>query len=92
MHQYEASQEDELSLEKGDLVNILRKLADGWFYGERTRDGKSGWFPSSYVQQVLNDHVRANNYRQRLRVIQAAADYRLQQQSEQSKKLCHEKR
>ncbi|KAI1707214.1 rhoGEF domain-containing protein [Ditylenchus destructor] len=78
VHTYEASQEDELSLENGDLVNILRKMPDGWFYGERTRDGKGGWFPSSYVQQVLNDHVRANNYRHRLRVIQAAVDYRLQ--------------
>ncbi|KAI1716135.1 rhoGEF domain-containing protein [Ditylenchus destructor] len=78
VHTYDASQEDELSLENGDLVNILRKMPDGWFYGERTRDGKGGWFPSSYVQQVLNDHVRANNYRHRLRVIQAAVDYRLQ--------------
>ncbi|VDD86269.1 unnamed protein product [Enterobius vermicularis] len=70
VHAYAASQEDELSLEKGDLINILRKMPDGWFYGERVRDSKGGWFPSSYVQQVLNDHVRAKNYRQRLRVIQ----------------------
>ncbi|VDN55425.1 unnamed protein product [Dracunculus medinensis] len=70
VHDYKAGQEDELCLTKGDLVNILRKMPDGWFYGERVNDGAGGWFPSSYVQQVLNDHVRAKHYRQRLRVIQ----------------------
>ncbi|KAK6104181.1 RhoGEF domain family protein [Brugia pahangi] len=79
VHRYSPSQEDELPLERGDLINILRKMPDGWFYGERVRDCYSGWFPSSYVQQVLNDHVRAKNYRQRLRVIQAAADFRFHQ-------------
>lgn len=29
VHAYAASQEDELSLEKGDLINILRKMPDG---------------------------------------------------------------
>ncbi|EYC33820.1 hypothetical protein Y032_0001g11 [Ancylostoma ceylanicum] len=72
VHTYNKNQDDELSLEVGDMVNILRKMPDGWFFGEKTSDGQSGWFPSSYVQQILNDHVRANNYRKRLRLIQAA--------------------
>ncbi|KAK6733972.1 hypothetical protein RB195_017628 [Necator americanus] len=72
VHTYNKNQDDELSLEVGDMVNILRKMPDGWFFGERSSDGQSGWFPSSYVQQILNDHVRANNYRKRLRLIQAA--------------------
>ncbi|VDM77127.1 unnamed protein product, partial [Strongylus vulgaris] len=84
VHTYNKNQDDELSLEVGDMVNILRKMPDGdfsylmnvyinlsgWFFGEKTTDGQSGWFPSSYVQQILNDHVRANNYRKRLRLIQ----------------------
>uniref|UniRef100_A0A1I7XTH3 SH3 domain-containing protein n=1 Tax=Heterorhabditis bacteriophora TaxID=37862 RepID=A0A1I7XTH3_HETBA len=70
VHNYSKNQDDELDVQVGDTVNILRKMPDGWFYGERTRDGAGGWFPSSYVQQILNDHVRANNYRQRLRLIQ----------------------
>ncbi|CAD5211837.1 unnamed protein product [Bursaphelenchus okinawaensis] len=78
-HNYDAVQEDELPLEEGDVVNVLRKMPDGWFYGERVRDHKSGWFPSSYVQQVMNDHVRANNYRQRLRLIQAANGFQHRQ-------------
>ncbi|KAK0395033.1 hypothetical protein QR680_001077 [Steinernema hermaphroditum] len=80
VHTYTALQEDELSLEIGDMVNILRKMPDGWFYGERTQDGRNGWFPSSYVQQILNDHVRAKHYRQRLRAIEAAADFHMQKQ------------
>ncbi|PAV67618.1 hypothetical protein WR25_02347 isoform A [Diploscapter pachys] len=69
VHAYSKSQDDELELQIGDIINILRKMPDGWFYGEKQRDGTGGWFPSSYVQQVLNDHVRARNYRQRLRII-----------------------
>jgi neuronal guanine nucleotide exchange factor len=29
IHQYVARQPDELSLEKGDVVNVLRKMSDG---------------------------------------------------------------
>ncbi|CAJ0960202.1 unnamed protein product, partial [Mesorhabditis belari] len=76
MHAYSKAQDDELDLSVGEHVNILRKMPDGWFYGERVRDGVGGWFPSSYVQQLINDHTRAKNYRQRLRLIQAAADLR----------------
>ncbi|KAL3076254.1 hypothetical protein niasHS_013525 [Heterodera schachtii] len=70
VHNYAIQQEDELSLNKGDVVNILRKMTDGWFYGERTRDAQMGWFPSSYVQQVLNDHNKANSFRQKLSLVQ----------------------
>uniref|UniRef100_A0A8L8JWN4 Rho guanine nucleotide exchange factor 7 n=1 Tax=Heligmosomoides polygyrus TaxID=6339 RepID=A0A8L8JWN4_HELPZ len=73
VHCYNKNQDDELSLEVGDVVNILRKMPDGWFYGQKSNDGTSGWFPSSYVQQILNDHVRANNYRKRLRLIQVCS-------------------
>ncbi|CAI4227485.1 unnamed protein product [Auanema sp. JU1783] len=73
VHPYAKSQDDELNLQVGDMINILRKMPDGWYYGERCRDNVGGWFPSSYIQQVLNDHVRANNYRHRLRLIQAAS-------------------
>nr|CDJ97049.1 Dbl homology (DH) and Pleckstrin homology and Src homology-3 domain containing protein [Haemonchus contortus] len=73
VHCYNKNQDDELPLEVGDMVNVLRKMPDGWFFGQKGSDGSSGWFPSSYVQQILNDHVRANNYRKRLRLIQAAS-------------------
>uniref|UniRef100_A0A1I7T4D7 DH domain-containing protein n=1 Tax=Caenorhabditis tropicalis TaxID=1561998 RepID=A0A1I7T4D7_9PELO len=75
VHAYQPSQGDELLLNIGDSLNILRKMPDGWLYGERVGDGMGGWFPSSYVQPIINDHTRANNYRQRLRIIQAAAGW-----------------
>ncbi|CAD6194022.1 unnamed protein product [Caenorhabditis auriculariae] len=76
LHVYTPSQQDELQLQVGDTINVLRKMPDGWLYGERVADGLGGWFPSSYVQSIVNDHTRANNYRQRLRIIQAAAGWR----------------
>lgn len=42
----------------------------GWYEGKRVSDNAIGWFPSSYVAEMLNDHVRARNYRQRLKLIQ----------------------
>ena len=41
-HTYTASQPDELSLQLGDVVNVLRKMVDGWYYGERIRDQETG--------------------------------------------------
>lgn len=52
-HNYSGNQEDELNLQENDLVNVLRKMPDGWYFGERVKDGVQGWFPCSYVQQVL---------------------------------------
>ncbi|UMM15990.1 hypothetical protein L5515_013195 [Caenorhabditis briggsae] len=76
VHPYQPSQADELVLNIGDSLNILRKMPDGWLFGERAAgDSMGGWFPSSYVQPIINDHTRANNYRQRLRIIQAAAGW-----------------
>uniref|UniRef100_A0A8R1E0Q3 Uncharacterized protein n=1 Tax=Caenorhabditis japonica TaxID=281687 RepID=A0A8R1E0Q3_CAEJA len=75
VHSYQPSQNDELALRIGDTLNILRKMPDGWLYGERVGDALGGWFPSSYVQAIINDHTRANNYRQRLRIIQAASGW-----------------
>ncbi|KAI6226227.1 Ephexin-1 [Aphelenchoides fujianensis] len=69
VHSYAGSQEDELTLAEGDVVNILKKMNDGWYYGERVNgtDQRAGWFPSSYVQLINNDHQRAKQYRQRFR-------------------------
>ncbi|XP_072179949.1 cytoplasmic protein NCK2-like isoform X1 [Diadema setosum] len=47
--QYKAAQDDELNLNKGDMVNVLEKSGDGWWRGEC--NGESGWFPSNYVSE-----------------------------------------
>ncbi|KAF2366737.1 Dbl (DH) domain [Trinorchestia longiramus] len=68
-HPYSGSQPDELSLEVSDVVNVLKKMADGWYQGERLRDGERGWFPGSYCKEIASAHVRARNLRQRYRLL-----------------------
>ncbi|GBM51944.1 Rho guanine nucleotide exchange factor 26 [Araneus ventricosus] len=74
-HAYNAQQPDELSLEEADVVNVLRKMADGWFEGERIRDGVRGWFPSSHAVEIITQHVRARNLRQRYRLLMLSQTY-----------------
>lgn len=72
VEQYGATQADELTLEPADIINVLRKTSEGWYEGIRLSDGKKGWFPSRYVQEITNEHVRRRNLRERYRVLQAA--------------------
>ncbi|XP_076466064.1 nostrin-like isoform X2 [Babylonia areolata] len=50
LYDYDASQTDELSIRKGDVITVYEKLEDGWWHGELK--GRNGIFPSTYVQQV----------------------------------------
>ena len=47
---YTASRDDELSLRKGDCVEILEKEGDGWWRGKV--GGREGWFPANYVEEI----------------------------------------
>jgi len=47
-YDYEANQDDELSISKGDRIVVLEKSPDGWWKG-RKGTGQVGWFPSNYV-------------------------------------------
>ncbi|XP_077998278.1 uncharacterized protein LOC144451340 [Glandiceps talaboti] len=66
---YTAEQPDELSLEESDIINVYRKLPDGWYEGERLRDGEKGWFPATHVEEILSQHVRAKNLRERYKLL-----------------------
>nr|XP_060636075.1 rho guanine nucleotide exchange factor 15 [Anolis sagrei ordinatus] len=83
---YTATQADELSLEPTDIVNVLRKTNEGWYEGVRLADGKKGWFPSRYVQEITNEHVRRRNLRERYRVLQAARQLQLTRTSHSKSK------
>ncbi|XP_067644169.1 rho guanine nucleotide exchange factor 19 isoform X2 [Eurosta solidaginis] len=74
-HVYETREPDALSLEVGDVINVTRKLPDGWYQGERLRDGVVGWFPGSYTEEVNSAHVRARNLKQRQRLLTFTASY-----------------
>ncbi|XP_061422167.1 rho guanine nucleotide exchange factor 16-like isoform X3 [Lethenteron reissneri] len=49
---YMAVQPDELSLQMADVVLVYKKTADGWYEGERLRDGERGWFPAACAQEI----------------------------------------
>ncbi|XP_059218276.1 uncharacterized protein LOC106092931 isoform X1 [Stomoxys calcitrans] len=74
-HSYENNEPDGLSLEVGDVVNVTRKLPDGWYQGERIRDGAIGWFPGDYTEEVNSAHVRARNLKLRHRLLTFTATY-----------------
>ncbi|XP_063701168.1 uncharacterized protein LOC134831378 [Culicoides brevitarsis] len=74
-HKYKALQPDEIALEVGDVINVFRKMADGWYHGERITDGAQGWFPGNFTEEVNSAHVRARNLKERYRVLTFTANY-----------------
>ncbi|NWR57771.1 ARHGQ factor, partial [Bucorvus abyssinicus] len=49
---YTAKQADELSLQVADVVLVYQKVSDGWYEGERLRDGERGWFPTECAKEI----------------------------------------
>ncbi|KAL1022259.1 hypothetical protein UPYG_G00024330 [Umbra pygmaea] len=47
---FQQTNEDELSFNKGDIINVSRQEDGGWWEG--SFNGKTGWFPSNYVKEV----------------------------------------
>ncbi|XP_019745401.1 brain-specific angiogenesis inhibitor 1-associated protein 2-like protein 1b isoform X1 [Hippocampus comes] len=60
-----------LSFDEGDIIILLiPEEKDGWMYGEMEKNGKRGWFPSSYCRAFSeppanNNSVSAAPYRSR---------------------------
>ncbi|XP_042315375.1 rho guanine nucleotide exchange factor 26 isoform X2 [Sceloporus undulatus] len=49
---YTSKQSDELSLQVADVVLVYQKVNDGWYEGERLRDGERGWFPRECAKEI----------------------------------------
>ncbi|KAG7470977.1 hypothetical protein MATL_G00119580 [Megalops atlanticus] len=49
---YTAKQPDELSLQVADVVLVSQTVDDGWYEGERLRDGERGWFLAECAQRI----------------------------------------
>ncbi|XP_070207238.1 uncharacterized protein [Littorina saxatilis] len=75
VEKYIATEPDELTLEESDVVNVFKKMADGWYEGERIRDCERGWFPADHTEEINNSHVRARNLRLRYRLMIASQEY-----------------
>lgn len=72
---FNATEPDELGLEESDVINVFKKMADGWYEGERIRDGEKGWFPADHTEEIINSHVRSRNLRLRYRLMLASQEY-----------------
>ncbi|CAN9511471.1 unnamed protein product [Ophioblennius macclurei] len=48
---YTAKQPDELSLQVADVV-LVSQTVDGWYEGERLRDGERGWFLTECAEPI----------------------------------------
>ena len=47
---FNARREDELTLKEGDIVDVYRKVDDGWWMGQV--GDRVGYFPSNRVEQL----------------------------------------
>ncbi|EPB77734.1 SH3 domain protein [Ancylostoma ceylanicum] len=47
---YSAAQDDELTLELGDIIEVLEEVEDGWSRGRQLRTGLVGMFPTNFVK------------------------------------------
>lgn len=52
LYDYEATNDEEISFAEGDLILIIERSEDGWWTGERKKDGKRGHFPSMLVGEL----------------------------------------
>ena len=57
MYDYEAKENDELTIRQDDVVIILEKQNADWWLGEL--NGKTGIFPATYVQENWYRWIRA---------------------------------
>ncbi|XP_045713513.1 rho guanine nucleotide exchange factor 5 [Phyllostomus hastatus] len=65
---YKPRENDELALEKADVVMVTQQSNDGWLEGMRLSDGERGWFPMQQVEFISNPEVRARNLKEAHRV------------------------
>lgn len=49
-YSFKATNNDELSFNKGDTITLTQPIDGGWWEG--TLSGKTGWFPSNYVIEL----------------------------------------
>ncbi|XP_063691448.1 golgin subfamily A member 6-like protein 22 isoform X18 [Bolinopsis microptera] len=48
-YSYQPLNDDELELQRGDIVEVIERCDDGWFVGTSQRTEKFGTFPGNYV-------------------------------------------
>lgn len=51
-YNYSAAIEEELSFKKRDILLVLHKQSDGWWFAENLNSGDSGLVPSNYLVEI----------------------------------------
>jgi len=49
LYDYRANRSDELTIRRNDVIKLLYKDGESWWFGEMMDDGRQGYFPSNYV-------------------------------------------
>ncbi|XP_023336754.1 rho guanine nucleotide exchange factor 7 isoform X2 [Eurytemora carolleeae] len=52
---FKGTNNDELKFKKSDIITLTQKLEGGWWEG--TLDGKTGWFPCNYVEEISEQNL-----------------------------------
>lgn len=71
---HEPTENDEISIKKGENANVLKKTNDGWLFVEKCNDGSQGWLPKKNTVEVESDHKRAKNFKQRYQFLKALSE------------------
>lgn len=53
LYDHKGAEDDELCMAKGDIINVIKKDADGWWLGRNEATGTVGLFPCNYVGPPL---------------------------------------
>ena len=54
---FEARSPDELSLRKGERIELIERdddFGDGWYLGKNNKDSKSGLFPEGKIPAIIS--------------------------------------
>uniref|UniRef100_A0A8C5UAP6 Rho guanine nucleotide exchange factor 5 n=1 Tax=Malurus cyaneus samueli TaxID=2593467 RepID=A0A8C5UAP6_9PASS len=65
---YKARENDELALEKADIIMVMQYSNDGWMEGVKLSDRERGWFPAEHVETISSKQVRQKNLKEEQRV------------------------
>ncbi|EFA84467.1 pleckstrin domain-containing protein [Heterostelium album PN500] len=58
MYRYEATEDEEISLEEGCYIDIVEEASDGWWRGFTiSKDRKEGIFPFNYVRKLSKNET-----------------------------------
>ena len=61
-HRYTAQDEDELSIQPGDVLNLIEEYDDGWCLLQRDGDSYTGLAPLNHLNIIMDgDDAHMNN-------------------------------